>query len=74
MFAATGHRCTSGGVTMTILFLLPMTPDLRGHLGARASGPQVRWAAETHWRAHHRHRPIILATPYPPQAGAWGCS
>jgi len=38
-FSAASHRCTSSGIPTTILSPLPITPDPRTHLGARASGP-----------------------------------
>jgi hypothetical protein len=38
-FSAACHRCTSSGIPTTILSPLPITPDPRTHLGARASGP-----------------------------------
>jgi hypothetical protein len=38
-FSAASHRCTSSGIPTTILSPLPITPDPRTHLGARANGP-----------------------------------
>ena len=38
-FSAASHRCSSSGIPTTILSPLPITPDPRTHLGARASGP-----------------------------------
>jgi len=38
-FSAASHRCTSSGIPTTILSPLPITPDPRTHLSARASGP-----------------------------------
>jgi hypothetical protein len=39
-FSAASHRCTSSGIPTTILSPLPITPDPRTHLSARASGPR----------------------------------
>ncbi len=48
-FSAASHRCTSSGIPTTILSPLPITPDPRTHLGARASGPPKTTAPMSRW-------------------------